>query len=118
MPICIYGHLRGCVKSGLEASEALLSTKGKVRDAGTTVLVSPYIMHRSGATWDRPLAFEPERWRDVQGQEGGGAARAALAGMGHRGSYVPFGAGPRNCIGTGALPLHSTPLLNWRAELC
>lgn len=64
------------------------------------MLVSPYIMHRDGATWERPLAFEPDRWRELQGE--GSAVRAALAGMGHRGCFVPFGAGPRNCIGTGA----------------
>ena len=110
----LFKHLHVSIKYDLEANGAPSSTRGNVRGAGTTVLVSPYIMHRSDATWDRPLSFEPERWREVQGRDGGGAVRAALAGMGHRGCYVPFGAGPRNCIGTGALcpplpPLPSPP---------
>lgn len=68
--------------------------------AGTTVLVSPYLLHRDAARWQAPAAFRPERWAGVLSQRGGAAA--ALSGLGPNGAYVPFGAGPRNCIGTGA----------------
>lgn len=34
--------------------------------AGTTVLVSPYVMHRDVTVWDEPEAFRPERWQSLQ----------------------------------------------------
>ena len=65
---------------------------------GTTVLVSPYLLHRSAAHWGADAeTFRPDRWLDAQG-----ALRPdALRGMGANGAYVPFGAGPRNCVGAG-----------------
>lgn len=51
------------------------------------VLVSPYVTHRHDAFWTDPAAFRPERF--APGRE---AAR-------HRFAYLPFGAGPRACIG-------------------
>lgn len=50
-------------------------------------LISPYVTHRHEAFWADPTAFKPERF--ASGQE---AAR-------HRFAYLPFGAGPRVCIG-------------------
>ena len=73
--------------------------------AGTTVLVSPYIMHHDPQSWQRPEDFHPGRWTEELGAEASGdqgLARLALAEMGPNGCFVPFGAGPRNCIGTGA----------------
>jgi cytochrome P450 len=52
--------------------------------AGTLAIVSPWVLHRRGASWEEPLAFRPERFLD---------APAARAG------YLPFGQGPRLCIG-------------------
>lgn len=51
------------------------------------VLVSPYVTHRHEAFWADPAAFRPERFAP-----GGEAVR-------HRFAYLPFGAGPRACIG-------------------
>jgi hypothetical protein len=69
--------------------------------AGTTVLVSPWVMHRDPQHWSQPEAFLPERWLD---QLAAKPAMAELSNMGTNGAYLPFGAGPRNCIGTGSLP--------------
>ena len=44
-------------------------------------------MHRHRHLWERPDAFDPERFR---------ADRAAQR---HRFAYLPFGGGPRICIG-------------------
>ncbi len=52
--------------------------------AGTLVIISPWLVHRRDPPWTEPLAFRPERFLDP------GAARAA---------YLPFGQGPRLCIG-------------------
>ncbi len=54
--------------------------------AGDLVLVSVVGMQRRTAYWDDPLAFRPDRFL--------GADRRA-----RRPGYLPFGAGPRVCIG-------------------
>ncbi len=51
--------------------------------AGSSVVISPYLLHRHAQFWDRPDEFDPERFKD----------RAPAA-------YIPFGAGPRFCIGS------------------
>jgi cytochrome P450 len=54
---------------------------------GSMVLVSPYLLHRDARHYDDPAVFDPKRWQD-----GTGAAARAF-------TYLPFGAGPRRCIG-------------------
>jgi cytochrome P450 len=56
---------------------------------GTTVLMSQWVMHRDARYFDDPDAFRPERWLD-------GLADRLPAGV-----YLPFGDGPRRCIGQG-----------------
>jgi cytochrome P450 len=55
--------------------------------AGALVIVSTYALHRHPGVWDRPEAFDPDRF-SVQGR-----TEAA------RGAYLPFGSGPRMCVG-------------------
>jgi cytochrome P450 len=57
---------------------------GRSVPAGTMVIVSPWLVHRRKESWPEPLAFLPERFLDA------GAARSG---------YLPFGLGPRLCIG-------------------
>lgn len=54
---------------------------------GTVVGVSPWLMHRHPDHWADPLRFDPDRFAPDRLDE-----RAKLA-------YLPFGAGPRICIG-------------------
>ena len=53
----------------------------------STVIVAPWVMHRHRRLWDEPDAFLPERFLPER--------REAVT----RFSYLPFGAGPRVCIG-------------------
>ncbi len=57
--------------------------------AGTLVIVSPWLLHRRPDTWPDPLRFDPDRFLGDTSPSRGPA----------RGDYVPFGAGPRLCIG-------------------
>ncbi len=61
---------------------------GVVVPAGTLVLLSPWLLHRRPESWPDPLRFDPGRFLGTD------ASRGAP-----RGDYVPFGAGPRLCIG-------------------
>jgi cytochrome P450 len=54
---------------------------------GTTLLLSPWVVHRDPRWYDRPEEFLPERWAE------GGSQRPKYA-------YFPFGGGPRLCIGS------------------
>jgi len=56
--------------------------------AGSDVLISPYLMHRNPRYWLDPERFVPERFDRARH-----ADRPRLA-------YLPFGAGPRVCIGS------------------
>ncbi|MGB6673284.1 MAG: cytochrome P450, partial [Candidatus Nitrosopolaris sp.] len=55
--------------------------------AGSTVLMSQYLMHRDPRFFPEPEKFSPERWNSE--------TRTNLP----RFSYFPFGGGPRACIG-------------------
>jgi cytochrome P450 len=52
------------------------------------IVISPYVLHRHIRLWDRPDVFEPRRFL--------GEARRGI----ERFAYLPFGAGPRTCIGS------------------
>jgi cytochrome P450 len=56
---------------------------------GTVVLVSPYALHRRPDVWPDPERFDPDRFS--------AAAEAARS----KTVFIPFGAGPRVCIGGG-----------------
>ncbi|MEV4838057.1 cytochrome P450 [Nonomuraea sp. NPDC049486] len=56
-------------------------------EAGSTMLLSPYLTHRMPDFWESPTVFDPERF--APGWEAGR----------HRYAYWPFGAGPHVCLG-------------------
>ncbi|UCM87918.1 cytochrome P450 [Streptomyces marincola] len=56
-------------------------------EAGASVLLSPLVSHHNPRWWDNPMAFDPQRFTPEAVKE-----RPRLA-------YLPFGAGPRQCVG-------------------
>ena len=62
-------------------------TLGGVRLPARTMLrITPWALHRDATAWTEPEAFRPERFMPEAGQP-------------PRGSYLPFGVGPRVCLG-------------------
>ncbi len=57
---------------------------GREVPEGTLAIISPWLVHRRADEWPDPLAFRPERFL--------GATRPPVG-------YLPFGQGPRLCIG-------------------
>jgi cytochrome P450 len=55
--------------------------------AGSSILMSQYLMHRDPRYFPEPERFDPERWNPQEK-----AKRPRF-------SYFPFGGGPRSCIG-------------------
>ena len=82
--------------------------------AGTTVLMSQYLMHRDPRFFPDPEAFLPDRWT---APEPAGATPAPP-----RCAFFPFGDGPRVCIGEPLAWLEATLILatvsyRWRLRL-
>src|SRR6185437_13589714 len=67
--------------------------------AGTRVLYSIYLTHRDEKYWPAPTVFDPDRFSPEN--------------AGHRQAYtfLPFGAGPRNCIGAAFAQVEATIVL-------
>lgn len=55
--------------------------------AYSSIFVNFYSAHHNPDVWDNPEGFDPERFLPERGKER------------HRFAYVPFGGGPRQCIG-------------------
>jgi cytochrome P450 len=78
--------------------------------AGTFFLLSPYLTHRDPRFFPDPEAFVPTRWAAPPDT---GPARSA---------YLPFGGGPRQCLGEGfawmeGLLVLATLAQTWRMQL-
>lgn len=65
-------------------------------EAGTMLVVGIYALQRDPALWEDPLVFDPDRF-SAQNSEGR-----------DRWQYLPFGAGPRSCIGDHFAMLEAT----------
>lgn len=63
--------------------------RGKAMKAGAMLVISPWLIQRNSNHWKCPHAFDPERFVRPEDKE---ACRHA---------YMPFGKGPRVCIGAG-----------------
>lgn len=76
-----------------------LNLQGYKVPAGTRVMDSIYLTHRDKTYWPDPEQFCPERFERSQEHN-----RPPLA-------YVPFGGGPRNCIGAAFAQIESKVVL-------
>ncbi len=88
-PVAIFGReaARDCTIEDYEISQ------------GTVILISQWVMHRHPKYFDDPEVFQPERWtEDFEKQL-------------PRGVYIPFGDGPRICIGKGFAQMEAVLLL-------
>ncbi|MPY59752.1 cytochrome P450 [Streptomyces spongiae] len=76
---------------------------------GTTVIYSPYLIHRRSDLFDNPERFDPDRWD------------ASHRTQPPREAFIPFGAGARKCIGdqfgiTEAILALATIVARWRLQ--
>lgn len=77
------------IHAGNRIVKSDLDFQGNSINAGSRVIYSIYLTHRNSNYWSDPLRFDPERFTLDKERE-----RPAY-------SYLPFGGGPRNCIGAG-----------------
>ncbi|KAG8234871.1 hypothetical protein J437_LFUL014563 [Ladona fulva] len=90
-------YLECCIKDALRLYPSVPLIARQLREdvqiagytvpAGTTTLIVTYMLHRNPATWPSPERFNPDHFlpENCQGR--------------HPYAYIPFSAGPRNCIG-------------------
>ncbi len=69
---------------------------GRAIRPGDTVILPIYALHRNSLHWDNPDAFDPHRFADPKAID--------------RFSYLPFGDGPRICIGA-SFALHEAVII-------
>ena len=64
--------------------------------AGTMLIFGRLTVQRDPTLWDDPLSFDPDRFGPGQGRDR------------NRWQYIPFGGGPRSCIGDHFAMLEAT----------
>jgi cytochrome P450 len=65
-------------------------------EAGTYAFIGAYAMHRDPVLWDDPLTFDPGRFSPERSKGR------------NRWQYIPFGGGPRSCMGDHFAMLEAT----------
>ena len=92
--------------------EQTIGTERPLRlPAGMKMIIDTYILHRREDLWPRPLEFDYTRWmRDPKT-----GLKPKLA---HPFAYLPFAAGPRNCIGQNFAVLEAKIILAMLVQRC
>ena len=80
------------------AAEAARIGRFQVRK-GAMLMIAPWTIHRHRSYWKNPHAFDPDRFSAEREHE--------LV----PGAYLPFGLGPRVCVGAGFATLEATLIL-------
>ena len=80
------------------AREATMIGTKKIK-RGTMVMISPWAIHRHHKLWRDPDAFDPDRFSPAREHE-------IVSG-----SYIPFGNGPRVCVGAAFATTEATLIL-------
>jgi cytochrome P450 len=73
--------------------------RGTLIPRGRMVWISPYVLQHDARWFPDPERFDPARWLDGR-----------TAGM-HKYAYIPFGGGPRICIGNGFAKMEAALIL-------
>jgi cytochrome P450 len=73
-----------------------IEVDGHLVPAGSLAVVSIYAMHRDPQLWEDPLRFDPDRFSPERSRGR------------NRWQYLPFGGGPRGCIGDHFAMLEAT----------
>jgi cytochrome P450 len=69
---------------GLRHAHQPFELAGQSYVGDTTLIYSPFMTHRVSPIFERPAQFRPERWETINPSPY---------------EYIPFGAGPRRCLG-------------------
>jgi cytochrome P450 len=93
--------MRVCPPVPLMSRQAIAETKlgPYTLAAGTSVVMPIYAIHRHRRRWQDPDAFDPTRFAPEN--------EAKMS----RYQYMPFGAGPRTCIGMAFAMIEATAML-------
>jgi cytochrome P450 len=78
---------------------------------GADITINSYVLHRRSDLWPRPLEFDYTRWmRDPK--------TGLKPKLPHPFAYLPFAAGPRNCIGQNFALLEARLMLAMLVQRC
>jgi cytochrome P450 len=79
----LYPPIIGITRTAMRRTELA----GRRIERGTMIIISPYVLHRHRLLWRDPDLFDPTRFLPGQTK------------LVERYTYLPFGVGPRMCIG-------------------
>ncbi|EPB77297.1 unspecific monooxygenase [Ancylostoma ceylanicum] len=104
-------YLEKCIKESLRLRPPVPNFTRKVENdieidgttlpKGCSIMVSPYMIHSNPTVYENPSEFDPERFSEENIQKR------------HPYAYIPFSAGPRNCIGQKFAMLEEKTVLSW-----